>query len=159
MSKPKNAFRALVLLLAATQAGSCGSVLGGDEYATERERLEAARDAWAARGWDSYSFVLQRLCFCGGGTEPADVVVEAGVRVSVTSRLTGEPIPEEWWQYYLTVPELFDFIEDAIDRKAHSIDVTYAPGAGWPTHIAIDYIENAIDEEMAFEASALTPAS
>lgn len=159
MSRTKRAVQALFFLLTVTVAGSCGSVLGDDEYATERERLAAAREAWAARGWDSYSFVLQRLCYCAGGTDPADVVVEAGVRVSVTSRLTGESIPEEWQQYYLTVPELFDFIEDAIDRKAFSIDVTYASGAGWPTHIAIDYLENAIDEEMAFEASALTPGS
>jgi hypothetical protein len=155
--RPEMVLRAAVLALTVTAASGCGTVLGNDEYAAERERLDDARKVWATQGWDSYTFVLQRLCFCGGGTEPGEVVVQSGVRVSVTSVQTGEPIPEAWQQYYLTVPELFDFIEDAIDREAHSIDVTYATGSGYPTHIAIDYVENVIDEEMAFQASALTP--
>jgi hypothetical protein len=73
----------------------------------------------------------------------------------VTDLETGDAIPEEWRPFYLTVPELFDFVEDAIDRRAHEIDVRYDPESGYPTHIRIDYVENAIDEEMAFEASAL----
>ena len=135
-------------------AGGC-TVIGIDQYGAEREKLEDARRLWQAQGWDSYAFTLQRLCFCAGGTDPAEVVVRNNERVSVTDIGTGEPIPAEFVQYYLTVPELFDFIEDAIDREAHEIDVSYDPSAGYPVAIQIDYIQNAIDEEMAFEASAL----
>ena len=155
MKVRSKATHTLLFLLAVVAAGSC-SVLGNDEYDAERDRLAAARRSWAAQGWDSYTFILRRLCFCGGGTDPAEVVVQSGVRVSVTDVQTGEPIPAEWRQYYLTVPELFDFIEDAIDRKAYQIDVTYHAETGFPTHVQIDYIENAIDEEMGFEVSGLT---
>jgi len=141
---------------AAVMLAGC-SVLDLDGYDDERERLEANRAAWEAQGIDSYEFVLRRLCFCAGGTNPALVRVRNGERLSVTDTATGEPIDEQLVEYYLTVPELFDFIADAIDRKAHRIDVTYDRTFGFPSSISIDYLENAIDEEMAFEAKNLQP--
>lgn len=147
--------RSVGVALAVLAAPGACTVIGVDQYGAERERLEDARQLWQAQGWDSYAFTLQRLCFCGGGTDPAEVVVRNNERVSVTDIATGEPIPSEFTQYYLTVPELFDFIEDAIDREAHEIDVSYEPSVGYPASVRIDYIKNAIDEEMAFEASDL----
>ncbi len=123
----------------------------------ERDLLQRMRARWRAQGYDSYSFVLQRLCFCAGGTEPATVVVRNGRRISVTVLETGQPVPAQWTEYYLTVDELFDFIIDALDRDAHEVKVTYHAQLGYPTSIDIDYIRNAIDEEMAFRASALVP--
>jgi hypothetical protein len=146
----------LLVLLPLGVAGSC-SVLGLDDYEGERDRLDAARAVWRAQERGDYTFVLQRSCFCGGGTEPAVVTVEGGERVSVTVVQTGEPVPAEFAQYYLTVDELFDFIEDAIDRKAHRITVEYDRDVGYPVHIFIDYEENTIDEEMGFDASAFEP--
>ena len=143
------------VLSALTLAGGGCTVLGLDDYGEERDRLEEARREWRNLGWESYAFTLRRLCFCGGGTDPAEVVVLRGERVSVTVLETGEPVPAEWVEYYLTVEELFDFIEDAIDRKAHEIEIRYERTTGLPASIRIDYIENAIDEEMAFEASSL----
>lgn len=143
-----------MLALVPIGLGGC-TVLGIDEYDAERDRLEDARQLWSAQGWDSYAFTLQRLCFCAGGTDPAEVVVLAGARVSVTVLETGLPVPAEYAQYYLTVAELFDFVEDAIDRKAHEIVVSYHRTLGYPVSVRIDYIENAIDEEMAFAASAM----
>lgn len=142
----------VIAMMALTMGASC-SVLGIDRYDDELERLNAARSVWASQGIDSYSIVLRRLCFCGGGTAPARVIVRNGERISVTVIETGEPIDPEFAQYYLTVKELFDFVEDAIDRKAHRIDVEYDPEIGLPLSISIDYDENAVDEEMAFEVS------
>ena len=116
-----------------------------------------ARERWRAQGIDSYEFVLRRLCFCGGGIEPATVVVRNGMRISVTVVATGEPVPAPFAEYYPTVEGLFGFIEDAIDRRAHSITAVYDAQMGFPTSIRVDYDENTIDEEMAFEASSLRP--
>jgi len=121
------------------------------------EAMQANRGKWRSQGIDSYEFVLRRLCFCAGGTDPARLLVRSGTRLSVTDVTTGQPIPAEWAQYYPTVDGLFEFIADAIAQKAHSIEVEYHAVLGYPTSIRIDYIENAIDEEMAFEASALLP--
>ena len=145
-----------VLLLETVALSGC-NLLDPDEFDDETERLEESRGKWRSQGIDDYEFVLRRLCFCGGGTNPARVVVRDGLRLSVTDTTTGEPIPAQFAQYYLTVEELFDFIADAIERRAHSIDVEYHAAFGYPTSIRIDYIENAIDEEMAFEAGNLRP--
>jgi len=154
-SGKRNAARTAILV-AMTGLSAC-SVLDTDGRESERERLEANRAQWESQGVDSYEFVLRRLCFCAGGTSPARVIVRSGQRLSVTDVESGAPVPEAFAQYYLTIDELFDFIADAIDRKAHEIDVTYDATFGFPTRIAIDYIENAIDEEMAFEASLFLP--
>lgn len=153
-----NAARAMLIVGLGTLPwlGGCNT-LGLDGRDSERERLEAHRAQWRSQGVDSYQFILQRLCFCAGGTSPATVVVRNRQRLSVTVVETGEPIPEMYAQYYLTVDELFDFIGDAISRKAHRIDVTYDASYGYPTKISIDYLEFAVDEEMAFEASSFVP--
>jgi hypothetical protein len=147
----------LLLVFPLALGASC-SVLGIDSYDDERERLEAARDAWEARNVDSYSYVLRRICFCAGATQPARVVVQDGQKVSVTLVETGEPVSQAELEFFLTIDELFDFIQDAIDREAHRIDVTYDPDRGIPLTISIDYEELAVDEEMAFEVSQFEPA-
>jgi len=136
-------------------AAACGVTEPGD-YEEERDRLAENRGRWSSQGFDSYDYVLQPLCFCLV-TTPGNVVVRAGAIIGVTNVETGEPVPQTWLQVYMTVEQLFAFIEDAIDRSAHSIDVDYHPQYGYPTNIRIDYIENMIDEEMAFEASGLVP--
>jgi hypothetical protein len=140
----------------AALTASCG-IFDPDGRDDVRDDLAAAKELWRSQGFDSYEFVLRRLCFCGGGTEPAAVVVRNGARVSVTVVETGQPMPANFAQYYLTVPELFTFIEDAIARDADSIVVSYDRQYGFPTSIRIDYARNTADEEMAYEASALRP--
>jgi hypothetical protein len=134
---------------------SCG--LLDPESGNQSGQLAEARAQWALRSIDSYDFVLRRSCYCGGGTEPARVQVRDGVRTSVVYVEDGTTVPPLFAPLYLTVPELFDFIEDAIDRGAHSIQVRYHATLGYPTSIQVDYLEAAVDEEMAFTATDLVP--
>jgi Family of unknown function (DUF6174) len=132
------------------------SILGIDDNGSERERLADARRLWASHHIDSYDVVLQRLCFCGS-ILPAKLVVRDGTRISATVIETGEPVDDNVIEYYFTVTEMFDFIEDAIDRKAHTIDVEYDATYGFPRHVSIDYSLNIADEEMGYETSGLQP--
>jgi hypothetical protein len=141
--------------MAGVTAARC-SILDPDDSDDPIEVLAENREKWRSQGIDDYEFVLQRLCFCGL-TNPARVVVRDGARLSVTDTTTGEPIPAQFAQYYLTVEELFDFVEDAIDRKAHSIVVEYDATYGFPASIQIDYEQNTVDEEMAFQATSFQP--
>lgn len=143
------------LALALAAAGGC-SVLGPDDFEEESERLAAARARWADHALVDYSYVLRPLCFCGI-TKEARVTVEDGERTGVIWIEDDEPVPEAFTSLYKTVPELFDLIEDAIDRRAHSIEVRYDPTLGYPTYIRVDYEEFTADEEMGFDASSLTP--
>jgi hypothetical protein len=145
--------RLLVLVCLPLLFGSRCSVVGtGPEPRNLREALERWEDA----GIDDYTFDLQRVCFCAGGVDPVRIVVRDGSAVSYTVVATGEPLTAEWRQWYPTVDGLFDFLEDAIERDAHRIDVDYDPGHGVPVHVFVDYDENVADEEMGYEVTAFT---
>lgn len=147
--------RATTLFSMLAVSAAC-SVLDPDGYSDERERLEAAREKWRSQNIQDYSLVQRRLCFCGY-VNPVTMVVRNNVVISLTDNTTGEPVSTLFRPWYFTVEGLFDFIEDAIDREAHSITVAYDVARGYPVSINIDYIENAIDEEMAYEVSAFQP--
>ena len=58
--------------------------------------------------------------------------------------------------YVLTVPDLFDLIQDALDRKAAYLGVSYDPIYGYPTRIEVDYSANVVDDEVVMSARDLT---
>jgi hypothetical protein len=55
----------------------------------------------------------------------------------------------------MTVEGLFDYIQAAIDKKAHAVNVVYDAELGYPTSIEVDYIERAVDDEIRFKAGHL----
>jgi hypothetical protein len=57
--------------------------------------------------------------------------------------------------FFLTVDELFEVVQDAIDQEAYSLTVGYHAQLGYPTSIDIDYLLNAVDEEVSFRASGV----
>ncbi len=48
---------------------------------------------------------------------------------------------------------MFDVLEDAIARDAHSISATYDPDTGVPVEFFIDYQENVADEELGMRVT------
>jgi hypothetical protein len=49
-----------------------------------------------------------------------------------------------------TIDDLFDEIQDAIEREAHQLVARYDEEFGYPVDVSIDFILEAVDEEMAF---------
>jgi hypothetical protein len=82
--------------------------------------------------------------------------VRDGAVVSGTGE-DGQPLSAERLAEYVPVEGMFDFIEDAIDRDAYSVDVNYDAALGFPAHAAVDYIFGMADEERALQVHALTP--
>jgi hypothetical protein len=75
--------------------------------------------------------------------------VRDGAVVDVELLSTERPAFEpELAELFPDVDGLFDILEDAFQRGAHSIEATYDPETGVPVEFFIDYIENAIDEEL-----------
>jgi hypothetical protein len=72
--------------------------------------------------------------------------------VSVYDVETGEPVTEPL-ATYPTVEELFAEVEDAIRREAFRLQAAYDDELGYPTNVSIDFLEYAVDEEMAFVVS------
>lgn len=114
--------------------------------------LASARAAWAQQGPADYRIDVRRLCFCGYDvTRAVRVTVRNSVIVERTYADDGSLVSANP-EFFPDVPGLFAVIEDAIARDAHRIDVAYDPDLGFPRTIAIDYIEQAVDEELTFQA-------
>lgn len=133
-----------------------GTACGVLEPEGERGNLDEARRRWTAQGFTSYEYRLTQLCFC-----PVEVVrpyivrVHDGTVVDVRDAETGAAAPS--FYRARTVPELFEVIDDALDRNADSLVVEYHAQFGYPTRITIDYDRQTADEELGLRAEALAP--
>ena len=136
-------FGALLLLGLAT---SCESPTAPGD----RGLLAEARARWQAQHQDSYSFELNRNCFCVLGGRRMTVSVRAGAVVGAVYLDASGPVEPALLSYIPTVPDLFDLIQDALDRHAASFLAEYDPGLGYPTRIEIDYSATTADDEIAF---------
>ncbi|MBC6429562.1 hypothetical protein FM036_01235 [Nostoc sp. HG1] len=112
------------------------------------KRLEFNRRFWNQQNIYNYSYELSNSCFCiGDARGPVVIKVRNGQTTSITSVATGKPVNPEYFQNYNTIPKLFDVIQDAINRKAFSLNVRYNARFGYPTQIDIDYNSQIADEE------------
>lgn len=122
------------------------------EPAARSPELDAARERWAAAGYDAYQMTLHRSCFCPEDYRgPFEVTVQDGAVVEAT--FNGAPMDTE---RVLTVDDLFALIEDAYSRDAEMVSVDYDPETGVPTRIQIDYSSQMVDEEVGYTVSDLS---
>ena len=134
------------------------ALTGPEDLRDEQRELNRSRRQWEAAAIEDYRLVARRLCYCGTEViEPVVVEVSGGEPVSRTYQATGQPVPEQFEELWPTMDGVFAIVQNAIDREAHRIDVEYDPALGFPTSIAIDYLEHAIDEEMRFDVIEMQP--
>ena len=117
------------------------------------EGLGEAVARWNQRGPRDYQIVVRRECFCGS-VDPVRVTVIGG---EVTERryvTTDQPVPETLAELYPGVPGLFALVADAYHR-ADRVDARFDPELGFPTVVAIDYVRNAVDDELTLTAGNL----
>lgn len=81
-------------------------------------------------------------------------VIDREVSVAVNT-WNNEEVEGEHLQYVETIDDLFDMIERA-EKDADEFLVEYAI-EGYPTLISIDWIKEAVDDEMYFQISAVQP--
>lgn len=121
----------------------------------DRDNLAAARARWNAKSTSSYSYKVNRSCECVLGGRLMAVTVLKGTVTSAAYVESGSEVEAALLTYVLTVPDLFDLIQDALDRKASYLAVTYDPIYGYPTRIEVDYSANAVDDEVVMSAREL----
>jgi hypothetical protein len=143
----------LLAALPLALAGCDALGIGG----TDDGPLRDNRARWESRGPASYSYVMQRGCFCGPDMSDAVlIVVENDARVSATYVATGQPVQTSFLAFFPTMDGVFDMLQEAYD-DAHSVSVRYDNTLGFPTHAEIDYMKNAIDDEVSFTITDLRP--
>ncbi len=126
---------------------ACSGPLAPEEREFERNLVK-----WRAAKVEYYSYRLQRSCFCGPDTtRPVLITVQAGIVIGGVDPVTFEPIdpPPDGFP---TIDDLFEEIREAI-ATADALDASYDGTLGYPLSVSIDYLKNAIDDEMAFNVS------
>ena len=130
--------------------------LASGRLAALRAELRVQRERWAGQRILDYQLTMSRSCFCPPeGAGLVVLTVLEGEPAEWQYFLSGDPIAPEWRAFFPTVEGLFDFVEDAIDRSADSIEVRYDEELGLPTTVRIDYRLAAVDEEIAYEVEKL----
>jgi hypothetical protein len=66
---------------------------------------------------------------------------------------TGLPIDPRFTPLFPAVEGLFAVVDSAVARNAAKIDAQYDALYGFPVRIAIDYVSNAIDDEITYVMS------
>ena len=116
--------------------------------------LDRNRALWEASRAGDYSYVLTPICFCPQDLlDPVRISVLGGIVASVAYEESGKAPEHDGYGRYVTIDDLFDTIQEAIDRKAAEVAVTYDPSTGYPTEARLDYDTRMADEEYRFTAS------
>ncbi len=150
MIGPTRCLRASIAILALTMTGACG-ILGPSDL----DDLEEHRSLWRASGFTDYSYVINRGCFCGT-VGLHRVTIRAGEVVGVTRLDDNVDLDPVHWNVFRSVDGVFDLLEDALE-SADEVDVTYDRQLGFPREISIDYLEDAVDDELWLELQTPVP--
>lgn len=150
-----------IFLSALILISSCDSISDGRKGDNFRTNL----NLWKEQNVENYSFEFTKFCYCGGLFTPSIIVVKADTIHAVLDPETGEPLRDPqtyelifpmYSESFQTIDELFDIIENA-QNNADELVVEYNQRSGYPEHIDIDYIKEAIDDEMTYRVDNFEP--
>jgi hypothetical protein len=149
-------FLVLGLLGPALLAGTvgCGILSPEDEWEKLEKELNRNWNRWDREAIDSYSLTQTHICECIPLFQgPSRIWVVDGVITRVEKSLGGEVVEEDAWSTWYTVEEMFQLIADAIDDRFFFLEVEYDPVRGFPTRIALDRVEQTVDDERVMRNS------
>ena len=143
----------LILLLLALILAACSA--GGSELSRNQSK-------WQDAGVTHYRFQLSVGCFCLFRSQmPLTVEVQNGEVVSMTD-INGEAFPmddpmSDLVMKHATIDRLFSELGSDAVQEADHLTMSFDPAYGFPTEVAIDYIELAADDELYLSVSAFEP--
>ena len=140
-----------LLTLWITLAG-CG-IVGPSEL----DELDEKRQLWEAQGLSDYDYTIQRGCFCGASGWHR-VEVRASEVALVTHIESGTVLDPAFTDGFTDIDGVFDLVAEAL-READEITVEYDEAMGFPKDVSIDYITDAVDDELSLVLTAPTPPS
>ena len=126
--------------------------------ASVQKSLDRHLSQWKKAGFDKYSYEFRRSCFCMRDyTKPVLIRVKNNTVTDARFKDNNKQLTEAFKGNRQTINMLFKTIQDAIDRKAHSIKIEYNEQYGYPASIVVDYDERMADEELYLSAKDLKP--
>jgi len=140
-------FRAFLLSAFLLPFSAC-QILGPDD--PETNSVSDHRAKFEAQYGRSYSFNVMRGCFCVNGGEHW-VQVGDGQVVFALRVYDNQPVLADQLEWLETMDEVFDMIERA-ETEADRLEITWSD-EGYPAEFFIDWIEEAVDDEMGMTIS------
>jgi hypothetical protein len=136
----------LVLILSACSGGS---------------EVQQNREKWEGQSIDHYRFTVVLSCFCAFAGAEVTYEVQNGQVVNESVQAAPDrPIDaaqvSEIYADYNTIEKVFDYVEQATN-EAEGTTVEYDPTYGFPTEIAVDWIQQAADDELYLSLSNFEP--
>jgi len=121
-----------------------------DPHAEARDDLRDAVERWNDAGVDDYAFTFHYSCYCDRYGD-FQIVVEDDT-VASAERIIEDGEEVDPWQQIpaMTIDEMFDRIDDALDQDPEDADVRLDDDLGYPIRVRFDFEENIADEEWGF---------
>jgi hypothetical protein len=145
-------FIVMVLVLTA-----CSAVAGA---AGNQSEIEQNKEKWQDANISHYRFHVFLSCFCAFNEDmPLIIEVQDGDIVSMEYQSGKEidPSLHELFDKYATINRIFAELEADLNGAADKVVVEYDPTYGFPTKADIDFIEEAIDDELYLTVSNFEP--
>lgn len=108
--------------------------------------LDQNRAKWSALSLQSYQYNFRRSC-CGSEDKREVIILYTNGQKSV---MYADDLTTPQDTIYPSIEELFDIIQDAIDKEETRLIVEYHPQFGYPTLISRDPIPAAIDDDISY---------
>jgi len=142
--------KAAILILAAT-LGLAGCELLGTNTNHDSDLVVNQR-VWNEQNTGFYFFTLFRGCFCAYAGEYQVVVADNEIVDVIPAWDDQIGVPREDYHIFQTVDDLFEIIRSAYRKEADEVEVEYAE-MGNPSRVMIDYMKNAVDDEVSYTVS------
>jgi hypothetical protein len=145
--------RTLFFIVMALVLTACSAVAGASGNQSEIEQNE---EKWQDHGISHYRYHLTLSCFCVFNEDmPLIIEVQDGEVVSMEFQSGKEIDPNllELFNKYSTIDRIFAELEADLNGAADKVTVEYDPTYGFPTKADIDFIEEAIDDELYLTVS------
>lgn len=134
-------------------AGCAGVLAPGDGPEAEIRRQ---REVWERTRPPSYSFELERLCFCVQEARGPVRIEVQGLRITGRRYVAGgDPVSDELAPGFPSIDGLFDLLEEAAADGAHELRVDWDADRGFPRDLWIDFDPRIADEEVGYRIGRL----
>ena len=146
--------RTLFFIVMALVLTACSAFAGASGNQSE---IEQNKEKWQDANISHYRYNLHLSCFCAFVENmPLVIEVQDGEVVSMEYQNGNEIDPairQDLFEKYATIDRIFAELEADLNGAADKVTIEYDATYGFPTRADIDFIEEAIDDELYLTVS------